>query len=173
MRYYWEIETKKFILDFKVPYYKIGLIRGRFLTVNGVVTADEFFEDPEITLYLPVKSISTMDQHLDDKLKSVDFLGSEEFPSIDFFSANGCLLRSGRIKELTGQLWIKGKIRPVTLVVTSAVIKSAIKVPSAWFTASTTLRLTDFGFSIANDVIGNDVQLIVQISFLRSRIAED
>jgi len=168
MLYNWEVSGKSSFIEFRIKYYKIGRITGKFLKFNGEIIAGCDFENPKIDFRLEVNSISTLNKDWDYKLISKHFLNAAEYPVIDFYADGGCRFSSGGVQELTGKLCINDRSQVITLVVMSSIFKKNAKVPVFYFNLATTFFLTDFGFAVSENIYGNEVQLSIRVKLSRT-----
>jgi polyisoprenoid-binding protein YceI len=90
-------------------------VRGRFPTVNGVATIAEQPEESTLEIEIDANSIDTQDETRDAHMRSNDFFGVEEHPTITFRST---AVRPGAGEnewQVDGDLTVKGTTRPVTV----------------------------------------------------------
>ena len=89
--------------------------RGRFSGVSGVATIAERPEDSTLEIEIDASSIDTKDETRDAHMRSNDFFGVEDHPTISFRSTG---IRPGDSEsewKVDGELTIKGTTRPVTV----------------------------------------------------------
>jgi polyisoprenoid-binding protein YceI len=156
---FWSILPKRSFLQFRVSYLQISNINGSFLRLSGTVAADEDFQDPVINLQIEARSIETYDPRRNAKLRSEQFLFAERYPNLEFISADGCRKSSGMIKELTGDLTVRGKRIPVTLLVNFSANKIYRKRPAALFGLFGTVSRSALGLGRADGEIGDEIHL--------------
>jgi polyisoprenoid-binding protein YceI len=90
-------------------------VRGRFPTVNGVATIAEQPEESTLEIEIDANSIDTQDETRDAHMRSNDFFGVDEHPTITFRST---AVRPGAGEnewQVDGDLTVKGTTRPVTV----------------------------------------------------------
>jgi len=165
-KYIWDISTQDSSLNFKVKYFRISNILGCFLRFEGKIITEESFKNPEISISIESDSIQTWNKIQDEKLRSFEYLNSEEFPYIKFSSTGGCRESSGGIWELSGELVIKSISKPITLVVSFTDIKENQKNPKALFYLFGKINRRDFQFINSEDV-GEDIYLNGVINLFR------
>ena len=112
----WELSVKNSLIHFKVKYLRISNITGQFLKFKGEVIADEFFNHPQVHLFIDANSV-----------------GAIQHPVIEFNSVDGCRQSSGKIWELTGNVVANEMKSPLTLVVNFSDIKEGRRKPTANF----------------------------------------
>ena len=147
----WIISEVSSHLSFKLKYLELSHIAGKVLRFNGQVTANEFFDSPEIYLFLDANSIETYQLRENELLRSREVLYTEQFPFIEFNSTDGCSLRSGRIWELTGDLMIKDTKKPLTLIVNYSDIEMNEKTGLAKFRLFGEVNRSEFGLRCSQE----------------------
>ena len=114
----WKIDPAHSEIKFKVKHLVVSTVTGHFKNFSAVIEADkDDFSDARITFEADVNSISTNNEQRDGHLKSPDFFDAAKYPKMTFRS-NAVTRVSDDEYEVTGDLSIKGKSRPVTLEVT-------------------------------------------------------
>ncbi|HZA81620.1 MAG TPA: YceI family protein [Actinomycetes bacterium] len=89
--------------------------RGKFSGVSGVATIAERPEDSTLEVDIDTSTVDTGDATRDAHLRSGDFFGVEDHPTITFRSTG---IRPGAGKtewKVDGELTIRGVTRPVTV----------------------------------------------------------
>ena len=89
--------------------------RGKFSGVSGVATIAERPEDSTLEIEIDTTSIDTGDATRDGHLRSGDFFGVDEHPTISFRSTG---IRPGADEtewKVDGELTIRGVTQPVTV----------------------------------------------------------
>ena len=163
MRHNWKISTDSSYIAFSLKFYEIGRIKGYVRKFDGDIVAGEDFDKPDISFQLFTDSISTLNEKWDRKLSSPLFMSAEEFPIVAFASKDGCQLSTGGIQELTGQLTIKSHTATITLLVTSASVKSTSKRKVSQYNLTTKLVMSDYGFKHSHKIFGNEINLNMKI----------
>jgi polyisoprenoid-binding protein YceI len=110
----WEIDASHASFEF-VARHLMAKVRGRFPAVRGVATVAERPEDSSLGVEIDASSIDTRDETRDAHLRSGDFFGVEDHPSISFRST---AVRPGEGEtqwQVDGELTIRGVTRPITV----------------------------------------------------------
>jgi polyisoprenoid-binding protein YceI len=114
-------EPGTFVLDashstvgFVARHLMVSKVRGRFGAVEGTLDLAEIPVESSVSVAIDASSVSTDDEGRDAHLRSADFFGAADHPSITFESTAVRNLGEGRL-ELEGELTIRGVARPVTL----------------------------------------------------------
>lgn len=144
-------------------YSHLGLsnITGRFDKVEGTFDFDP--ADPaasRVNVTIPVDSIDTGVDKLDAHLESADFFDVARFPTATFASTGITAAGDGRWK-MAGDLTIHGITRPVVfdVVINKVGEHPMMKVPTAGFDATTTVKRSDFGMDYAVPAVGDEVTI--------------
>jgi polyisoprenoid-binding protein YceI len=110
----WEIDPAHQSFEF-VARHLMAKVRGKFTGVSGAATVAEGPEDSTLELELDTTTITTGDATRDGHLRSNDFFGTDDHPTISFSST---AIRPGPSQttwQVDGQLTIRGISRPVTV----------------------------------------------------------
>ena len=112
----WEIDPAHASFEF-VARHLMAKVRGRFPAVSGVATIAQRPQDSTLEVEIDANSIDTQDDTRDAHMRSDDFFGVEEHPTITFRST---AVRPGQGEnqwQVDGDLTIRGNTRPVTVEV--------------------------------------------------------
>jgi polyisoprenoid-binding protein YceI len=110
----WEIDPSHQSFEF-IARHLMAKVRGRFPVASGVATVAERPEDSTLEIELDAASVDTKDETRDAHMRSNDFFGVEEHPTISFRST---AIRPGEDPtawKVEGELTVKGTTRPVTV----------------------------------------------------------
>lgn len=123
-------------------------------------------ENPEnSTLSVVVRPISveTTVPALDEHLRKPDFFGVEVNPEVTFV-ATEIKVNGEKTGTVTGDLTMLGVTKPITLDVTfnRAAPHPINKRPAVGFSATGTVKRTDFGMNTYAPAVGDDVKLIIE-----------
>src|SRR5215218_7931519 len=69
---------------FVVRHLMVSKVRGAFSGVSGTVTVPEEVTDSKVKVEIDPTTIDTRDAGRDEHLRSNDFFGTEEYPTITF-----------------------------------------------------------------------------------------
>jgi polyisoprenoid-binding protein YceI len=112
----WEIDPSHQAFEF-VARHLMAKVRGRFPAARGVATIAEVPEESTLEVEIDASSIDTKDETRDAHMRSNDFFGVEDHPTISFRST---AVRPGDGEnewKVDGELTIRGVTRPVTVEV--------------------------------------------------------
>jgi polyisoprenoid-binding protein YceI len=139
---------------FSQPSAQFGISEGT-LTWN----ADDVSKS-SVQVTIPVTAIDTFVDKLDEHLKSGDFFDAAKFPTATFKSTSVAAAGPNKF-TVTGDLTIKDVTKPVTLDVTlnGAGEHPMLKKQAIGFSATATIKRTDFGVGAYAPNVSDDVQL--------------
>ena len=171
----WTLDPAHSSVEFAVRHLMIATVRGRFSDVRGTVSAPEHdFGAGSVDVTVGAASIDTREPQRDAHLKSADFFDVERFPSIVFRSTRIRAAGAGRF-EVHGSLTIHGVTRDILLDVTSeGVTRDPWGAERAGFSATTTIRRSDFGLTwnqlleAGGVAVGDDVKLSIDAELVKS-----
>jgi polyisoprenoid-binding protein YceI len=110
----WEIDPSHQAFEF-IARHLMAKVRGRFPGVSGAATIAEVPEESTLEIEIDANSIDTKDETRDAHMRSDDFFGVEEHPTISFRSTAVRPGEGDNEWKVDGDLTIKGTTRPVTV----------------------------------------------------------
>jgi polyisoprenoid-binding protein YceI len=140
-------------------------ITGRFDQVESEFNLDTAdLTKSNVSVTIPVASISTGVEKLDTHLLGADFFDAAQFPTATFKSTGVTAAGEGKL-AVAGDLTIHGVTRPVVLDVTVNKIGDhpMAKVPAAGFDASLTIKRSDFGVGAYVPMVSDEVRLTITV----------
>lgn len=141
---------------------------GDFTHVAGTLRIDPaHVEASKLDISIPVASVSTTNATLDGELKSDQWLGADQFPTIRFVSTR--VVRTGPSKAtITGDLTLHGVTKPVTLVASfnGAGVNPLDKSYTAGFNATATIKRSDYGVKTYVPLIGDETVIRISAAFV-------
>lgn len=163
--------TEKYLFDkphtqiiFFVDHLGFAKSSGKFLDYSGDIMWDK--AEPEkssVEVTIPLNSLdmgdATWNEHTLSKL-----LHADQFPDMTFKSTK--IEKTGeKTGNITGDLTLHGVTKPVVL---AAVFNNAGKHPmmdrqEAGFSATTTIKRSDFGLSDFVPMVGDDVSIMIEV----------
>jgi polyisoprenoid-binding protein YceI len=153
----------------RITWNHMGLSRpgATFETIEGVIRIDT--ADPtqsSVSVTIPVSGADTGVPALDAMFQGADFFDAARHPNITFQSRAVRFTGLGNRFQVEGDLTVRGVTRPVVLdaVVNGSGSHPMTGAPAVGFSASTTLKRSDFGLGVALPVVGDeiDVQITVE-----------
>jgi polyisoprenoid-binding protein YceI len=174
----WTVDPTHSEIGFAVRHLMISTVRGRFGGVTGSVVADEANPTKaKIDISVDVTTVDTRTEQRDAHLRSADFFDVEKFPTMHFVGTEVDGDVTGDFK-VTGNLTIRGVIRPVTLDVTS---EGSVRDPwgndRVGFSAKGKLSRADYGLTYnqaleaGGVVIGDEIKLSIDVELVRQAAA--
>ncbi len=140
--------------------------------VTGTISYDpEHPERASVKATIPVSSIHTSSDKLDDHLQEGDFFNAKKWPDIRFQSTKVKPGASTGTLEVTGDLTIHGQTHPVTLQVTVNKVgtQPMLKAKAAAFNATASLKRSDFGISLYTPMVSDKVDLKITTEAIESK----
>jgi polyisoprenoid-binding protein YceI len=152
-------------VEFTYSHMGFSNITGRFDTVQGEFLFDA--ADPtksSVDITIPVDSISTGVDKLDEHLLKADFFDAATY-STATFKSTGVTAAGENALKVAGDLTIHGVTRPVVLdvVINKIGEHPMAKVPAAGFDATTTILRSDYGVGGYVPVVGDEVRIDITV----------
>jgi polyisoprenoid-binding protein YceI len=125
-------------------------------------------ETAQVSADIDPASIDTGSKSFNAELAGKDWLDAADFPSIAFTSTR-IDTGDGVHGSVEGNLTLHGVTRPVTLAVTFNGVGGDLipLVTRAGFSATATVKRSDFGVSRFEGLVGDEVQVTIQAEFTR------
>jgi polyisoprenoid-binding protein YceI len=154
---------------FFVDHLGFSRSQGEFHDYDGGFVFDpDNWSRSSVQVAIRTASIDMDDYAWDKHLRSKDFFNVSEYPSMTFRGTR--LEQTGeRTGQLHGELTLLGVTRPVTLQVTfnKAGVHPLSKKYVAGFSAVAVIHRSDFGMSYALPMVGDKVDLRLEVEGLR------
>lgn len=147
---------------------------AHFGKVDGNITYDPAnVGASKVEVTIPLSGLNSHVGDFDDHLRSADFFDAEKFPTITFKSTSVKAAGKGKLK-VTGDLTIKGVTKPVVLDVTinKTGVQPLAKREAAGFSATTTVKRTDFGLGMYAPNVSDQVKLSITTEAIVPKPAE-
>lgn len=153
----------------KVMHLGVSIYTARFNSFDGTFTYDP--ARPEAARVQASVDATSMDVGADYSGKfAEEFLAASKYPKITFVST-AIQKGPGNTGTMTGDLTLHGVTKPVTFNVTFVGTGRSPLPPfkvAAGFTATTTIKRSDFGSDFLNNgIVGDDVSLTIEAEFDR------
>ena len=152
-------------VEFTYSHLGFSNITGRFDEVGGEFLFDA--ADPSkssVSITMPLASISTGVDKLDQHLLGPDFFDAAKYPNATF-SSTAVHVIDARKLHVVGNLTIHGVTRPATLDVTVNRIAEhpMKKVPAAGFDGVTRIKRSDFGIGAYAPAVSDEVEIRITL----------
>ena len=169
----WTIDPSHSSASFSVR-HMFTKTRGRFSDISGTVeTRGESLTDGQVNVEIKADSIDTNDAQRDGHLRTNDFFGTGDNPTISFRSTS-ITPKGGDDFLLHGDLTIRGITRPVTLEVEyEGGGKTPFGTEVASWTAETEVDRKDFDLTCnapleaGGFLVGDDVKITIDIEAVK------
>ena len=169
----WKIDPTHSTVEFSAKHMMFTTVKGRLADIDGTVTVSGTTPDTaSVQVTMKAASIDTRTEQRDQHLRSADFLDADNFPDVTFKSVK---IQGPKEKfTMTGDLTIRGTVRPITLDVT---YEGAGKDP--WggermgFSATGKFDRRDFGLvwnqtlEAGGILVSNDVKIQIDAQVVR------
>tara|TARA_R110002110_G_scaffold340841_4_gene551114 strand:+ start:25 stop:609 length:585 start_codon:yes stop_codon:yes gene_type:complete len=162
----YQIDTSHTYVGFEVDHLGFSTTYGRFKDVSGTIELDE--ADPEksaVDVKIVPASIDTGDEKRDEHLRGEDFFDIGKFPGMSFKSTG--IEKTGETTgKITGDLTLHGVTKPVTFDATlnkMGAYPMGDNVTAAGFSASLTIRRSDFGMDKWAPMIGDEIPITISL----------
>jgi polyisoprenoid-binding protein YceI len=170
----WQIDPMHSATQFSVRHLGISTVRGVFEKTTGTVVYDP--ADPgktQIDASIDAASVDTRVERRDNDLRSPHFLDVAKFPVITFKSTHTEVAGPGKLK-VTGDLTIHGVTKQVVLEVDgpSKAIKDPMGKMRMGAEATTEINRSDFGVSADPGIVGEQVQIILDVEMTQPAAAK-
>lgn len=132
---------------------------ANFGQVEGSITYDaQDVAKSSVQVTLPLAGLDSFVPKLDEHLKTADFFDAAKFPTITFKSTKVEAAGDNKLK-VSGDLTVKGVTKPAVLDVTlnKAGEQAMLKVNAIGFDATTALKRSDFGMSMAVPNVSDEI----------------
>jgi len=159
-------------VQWSVDYFGFSRPSGKFMNVDGKLLLDE--ADPaksSVEVSIALAGVNSGVPKLDEHLQSPDFFDSAKFPTATFKSDKVEVLGAdasspdggGTMAKVSGVLTLHGVSKPVVLDVRlNKIGENMFKKKTAGFTATTTIKRSDFGIVTYLPSLGDEVVIAIE-----------
>lgn len=164
----WQIDPNHTASQFSVRHLGISTVRGQFMKTTGTVAYDPAdLSKTQIDVTIDASSVDTRVQMRDNDLRSPNFLDVQKYPTITFKSKKTESAGSGKLK-VTGDLTIHGVTKEVVLDVDGPSAPTpAMGGIRMGAEATTKINRKDFGVNGAPSMVGDDIQITLDVEMTR------
>ncbi|MCY4158201.1 MAG: YceI family protein [Bacteroidetes bacterium] len=169
----WSIDVAHSSISFKVRHLGISNVRGEFLSYDARIEMDESdLSSLTVEATIETASVDTGNERRDGHLRSDDFFGAEEFPTMTFVST-GVPEVDGENFQLEGDLTIRGVTKSIVLegeFLGTAMMRDTER---AGFEATTTVNRKDFNLSwdqlteAGGLIVGHEVEISLDLELIK------
>ena len=108
------IDPSHTFATFEIDHFGASVNRARFDKKSGTVSFDKEGKTGQVEVELEIASVNTGTPAFNKHLQSADLFDAEKFPTAKFVS-DKFVYDGDKLKEVTGQLTLKGKTAPITI----------------------------------------------------------
>jgi polyisoprenoid-binding protein YceI len=157
-------------VDFSILHMSLSKVRGHFGNISGAITLnDADISKSTVNVTIDVTTVDTGVTNRDNDLKSAKFFDATQFPTATFVSTS--VAKGGAGLTVSGNLTLHGVTKPVVLQVEGPTgpVTGMDKKPHSGFSATTTVKRTDFGIATGypSTVVGDDVALTIDLDVVK------
>ncbi len=136
---------------------------GKFSMITGSLTLDEAApQNSSLSVTIPTDELVTGIPKLDEHLKSDQFFDVASYPTATFTSTKVVLTGKNSAK-VEGTLSLRGISKPEVLNVTlNKIGDNMMHKKTAGFSATTTVKRSDFGMTTYLPALGDEVKLYIE-----------
>jgi len=170
----WQIDPMHTAAQFSVRHMGISTVRGIFEKTSGTVTFDPANPSSAvIDVTIDANTVNTRVDRRDNDLRSANFFDSAKFPTITFKSKRVEPAGAGKLK-ITGDLTIHGVTKEVVLDVDgpSAAISDPMGNSRMGASASTKISRKDFGVNGAAAMVGDEIEIVLDVEMVKPHAAK-
>jgi polyisoprenoid-binding protein YceI len=166
----WTSDPAHSEVDFSISHLTVSNVHGRF----GHVTASIAYDEADVTKStvnapLDVSGVDTGEEARNNHLKSADFFDVTTNPTATFTSTS--VTKSDTGLTINGNLTLHGVTKPVVLHAEGprGPAPGMDHKPHAGFSATTTVKRTDFGIGakFPATVVGEEVKLDIELEIVK------
>jgi polyisoprenoid-binding protein YceI len=165
----WQIDPAHTASQFAARHLGISTVRGAFTKTTGTVQYDPAnLSKTAIDVTIDATSLNTRVEMRDNDLRSDKFFDVQKFPTITFKSKRAEAAGKGKLK-VTGDLTIHGVTKEVVLDVDGPAgpVKDPRGNTHMGASATTTIKRSDFGVSALPAMIGDEVQITLDVEMVK------
>lgn len=168
----YQLDPEHLTVAFLVNHVGFAKVLGSFSSVTGSYLFDAATgEVTDLEVVVETASVDTGHERRDEHLRSGDFLDSRKFPRMTFKARDAALAGNGRY-TITGELDLKGVVKPLVLAATlnkRGPYPFGPSVEAMGISARGTLKRSEHGmtYGVDNGWVGNDVELIIEFEARR------
>ena len=167
----WTTDPAHSEVDFTITHLAVSNVHGRFGHVTATINLNEAdIAKSTVTATIDVTGVDTGEDARNNHLKSPDFFDVATLPNATFTSTSVAKTASGL--TINGNLTLHGVTRPVVLTAEGPrgpIPGMMDHKPHAGFSATTTIKRTDFGIGskFPAAIVGEDVKLNIELEVVK------
>lgn len=163
----WKLDTTHAHILYSVNHLGFSVNHGAFREFDAKLQIDQAKpETAKLEVTVKTASIDSFDKARDEHLRKAEFLDTDKFPEMKFVSTK--VKRTGpKTADITGDLTLRGVTKPIVLkaVLNQAGDNPLSKKPALGFSATGSLKRSDFGVSAFVPAVADEVQITIDAEF--------
>ncbi|MEO5865664.1 MAG: YceI family protein [Sphingomonas sp.] len=140
---------------------------GQFTNPSGTLVIEPAHPDAaKVNVTFPIANVQTTVPELNEHLKGSDFFDAVKYPTATFVSTK--VIAKGTSATITGNLTLKGITKPIVLDAHFVGAGKAFwgeKKTNVGFTATASIKRSDFGMGIQVPLVGDRIDLVINAGF--------
>ncbi len=167
----YEFDTVHTQILFFVDHVGFSKSQGEFLVFDGGFNfTPDNWSDSNVSVSIDTASLTLNDEKWDKHVKNPDFFDVEKFPEMTFNSTK-VESTDGKTGKVYGTLTMLDVSKPVVLDVTfnKAAVHPSSKRYVAGFSGTTTVKRSEFGMKYGVPVIGDDIEVRLEVEGMRKQ----
>jgi polyisoprenoid-binding protein YceI len=159
----YKLDASHTAITWHISHFGFSSPSGKFMNVDGTVTLDE--KNPaasSVKLTVPIADMNSGVPKLDEHLKTADFFDAATYPTATFAS-DKVEATDKDTATVHGNLTLHGVTKPIELKVRlNKLGENMMKLKTAGFSATGTLKRSDFGITKYVPALGDEVLLDIE-----------
>jgi len=150
-------------VGWEISHFGFSHPSGKFALIDGTLSLDAVHpENSTVSATIPIANLVTGIPKLDEHLKSKDFFDVATFPTATFASTK-VDVQGNDSAIVHGTLTLHGVSKPVDLNVRlNKIGENMMKKPTAGFSATATIKRSDFGMKTYLPALGDEIKLTIE-----------
>jgi len=165
----WTADPAHSDVSFSIIHMGISTVRGHFGVTGSIAYNEADVTKSTVNATINVASVDTAQSARDNDIKGAQWFNAASFPTATFTSTS--VAKSGNHLTINGNLTLHGVTKPVVLDAQgpNGPITGMDHKPHAGFTATTTIKRTDFGIgaNFPAAMVGDEVKLDIDLEVVK------
>lgn len=158
------IESNHTYVEYQISHFDTSVQSGKWFATGNLHFDENKIQDSSVNINIQIGNIVSGIPELDKHLTGSGFFDVAKYPTATFVSKKVSKLKKDQFK-VDGDLTLHGITKPVTLSVTKnkVGVNPMTKLQTAGFSATTTIKRSDFGLVAYPQALGNEIKLNIQV----------
>ncbi len=167
----WKVDAVHSSVVFRIKHGGTSYFWGRFNDPAGEINIDESdLASSLVKIELQAEKIDTANQGRDNHLRGPDFFNAKQYPTTTF-TGTGAKRVSDGVYEVSGELTLLGKSRPLTvrLEKTGSIADHPRMGTREGWESTFVIKRTDFGmdYGVEAGALGDEVKVVVGLQTIK------